>query len=109
MEIMPRYIDADLLCEKMYHKAFEEDSSDQKWDSGCWIRYHMFEDAIESIPTADVVERDHEITYMDCAKAMMKMWIDKVLTDGEYNRIMDRLNAQMEEITGKAGEKEKRI
>ena len=34
------------------------------------------------------------ITYADCANAMMKMWIDNVLTDGEYNRIMDKLNAK---------------
>ena len=34
------------------------------------------------------------ITYIDCANAMMKMWIDNVLTDSEYNRIMDKLNAK---------------
>lgn len=34
------------------------------------------------------------ITYTDCANAMMMMWLDKVLTDGEYNRIMDKLNAK---------------
>ena len=34
-----------------------------------------------------------EIGYAECANAMLKMWIDKVLTDGEYNRIMYRLNA----------------
>jgi hypothetical protein len=33
------------------------------------------------------------IEYHDCANAMLKMWIDNVLTDGEYNRIMDKLNA----------------
>lgn len=32
------------------------------------------------------------IGYQNCADAMMKMWIDNVLTDGEYNRIMDKLN-----------------
>lgn len=32
------------------------------------------------------------ISYIDCANAMLKMWIDGVLTDGEYNRIMDKLN-----------------
>ena len=53
---MPRYIDADTLNEKMYHEAFEEDSDMQKWDDGCWIRYKMFENAIASVPTADVVE-----------------------------------------------------
>lgn len=53
---MPRYIDADAPREKMFHEAFEKDTQDQKWDSGCWIRYHMFENAIESVPTADVVK-----------------------------------------------------
>ena len=32
------------------------------------------------------------ISYMDCANAMLKMWMDKVVTDGEYNRIMDKAN-----------------
>ncbi len=32
------------------------------------------------------------ITYQNCANAMMKMWIEKVVTAGEYNRIMDKLN-----------------
>lgn len=32
------------------------------------------------------------ITYPVCAAAMLKMWIDDVLTDDEYNRIMDKLN-----------------
>ena len=33
------------------------------------------------------------IDYRDCANAMMRMWMDDVVTDGEYNRIMDKLNA----------------
>lgn len=32
------------------------------------------------------------IEYRDCANAMLRMWIDNVVTDGEYNRIMDKLN-----------------
>ena len=32
------------------------------------------------------------IDYQDCANAMLKMWMDNVLTDGEYNSIMDKLN-----------------
>jgi hypothetical protein len=39
----------------------------------------------------------HEIGYSECANAMLKMWIDNVLTDGEYSRIMDKLNAHWEE------------
>ena len=34
------------------------------------------------------------ISYYDCSNAMLKMWMDNVLTDGEYNRIMDKLNAK---------------
>ena len=53
---MARYIDADDLSRRMYHEAFEVDSDMQKWDSGCWIRYKVFENCIAATPTADVVE-----------------------------------------------------
>ena len=46
-----RLIDADALSAKMYHDAFETDSDMQKWDSGCWIRYKMFEKNLEDAPT----------------------------------------------------------
>lgn len=46
-----RLIDADALRRTMYHEAFEQDSPMQKWDSGCWIRYKMFERALENAPT----------------------------------------------------------
>ena len=45
-----RLIDADKLQKVMYHEAFETDSDMQKWDGGCWIRYKMFENAIEAEP-----------------------------------------------------------
>lgn len=32
------------------------------------------------------------ISYEDCANAMLMMWMDNVVTDGEYSRIMDKLN-----------------
>ncbi len=41
----------------------------------------------------DAQSEPQEIGYTDCANAMLKMWIDNVLTDGEYSRIMDKLNA----------------
>lgn len=34
-----------------------------------------------------------KISYQMCADALLKMWMDDVLTDGEYNHIMDKLNA----------------
>ena len=36
------------------------------------------------------------IGYGECASAMLKMWMDNVLTDGEYNHIMDKLNKHWE-------------
>jgi hypothetical protein len=46
-----RLIDADALRAKMYHEAFETDTDMQRWDGGCWIRYKMFENAIDNAPT----------------------------------------------------------
>ena len=49
--------------------------------------------ADEYIRRDDVVPTEpQEIGYGRCANAMLKMWMDNVVTDGEYNRIMDRLN-----------------
>lgn len=50
-----RIIDGDALRNVMYHEAFETDSNMQRWDSGCWIRYKMFENAIDNAPTVDAV------------------------------------------------------
>lgn len=46
-----RLIDADELRRKMYHDAFETDTDFQMWNSGCWIRYKMFENNIDAQPT----------------------------------------------------------
>ena len=54
-----RLIDADALRERMYHEAFETDTDMQKWDSGCWIRYKIFENALEDAPTVDTVKHGH--------------------------------------------------
>lgn len=45
-------------------------------------------DAVKALPSAQ-----ETITYRMFADSMLKMWMDNVLTDGEYNRIMDKLNA----------------
>ena len=41
-------IDKENLRAAMYHEAFEVDTDMQKWDGGCWIRYKMFENCVES-------------------------------------------------------------
>ena len=54
-----RLIDADALRQTMYHEAFETDSPMQKWDSGCWIRYKMFERLEENAPTIIPAEEEN--------------------------------------------------
>lgn len=44
------------------------------------------------------------IEYRDCANAMLKMWMDNVVTDGEYNRIMDKLNAHWRMENGRSNQ-----
>lgn len=46
---------------------------------------------LEALPSAQPEIKP--IEYLDCANAMLRMWMDNVVTDGEYNRIMDKLNA----------------
>lgn len=44
------YINKELLESRMYREAFENDSELQKWDSGCWIRYKLFERVLDAMP-----------------------------------------------------------
>ena len=55
-----RLIDAEKLESRMYHEAFETDSDLQKWDSGCWIRYKMFEQIIQKAETIIEVKLESE-------------------------------------------------
>ena len=64
---MARYIDADELSRRMYNDAFETDSDMQRWDSGCWIRYKMFENAINDAPTATLPIKDKCAFCPHCA------------------------------------------
>lgn len=62
-----RLIDADALDNKMYYEAFENDASYNernpmaKWDSGLWIRYKLFENIINDVPTITT----KEVKYFD--------------------------------------------
>ena len=38
------------------------------------------------------MEKEKPIDYQDCADALLKMWMEHIIIDGEYNRIMDKLN-----------------
>jgi hypothetical protein len=52
---MVRLIDADALDAEMYHKSFEVDDGRNVWNSGLWIRYKIFEEALRDAPTVDAV------------------------------------------------------
>ena len=85
-----RLIDADALNDSMYHEAFETDSELQKWDSGCWIRYKMFENHLDMTPTVDAVPvvRCGECSHYNisgCSEGFG--WCEKIdrgVTDGHF-------------------------
>lgn len=74
-----RLIDADALESRMYHEAFEKDSDMQKWDSGCWIRYKMFEQVLKQTPVIDAYTeqqvRDAYTVGFGDVKSVVNQWI----------------------------------
>ena len=56
------------------------------------------EDILSELPP--IQPEPKPIGYHDCANAMLRMWMDNVVTDGEYYRIMDKLNAHLGEKDG---------
>lgn len=60
-----RLIDADALGNRMYHEAFEKDTDMQRWDSGCWIRYKLFENVLKETQTIDPVKHGKWIKNED--------------------------------------------
>lgn len=63
------------LGETMYEEVFLKDSDDQRWDSGCWIRYKLFERVVDSIPTIDAVPvvRCNDCKYYKDGKCFFTM------------------------------------
>lgn len=55
------------------------------------IAQNRIKDWLNELPSAEPDVKP--ISYKDCVFALLAMWIDNVLTAGEYNRIMDRLTA----------------
>lgn len=68
-------------------------SKSETEDSLCFnLGLGVAEKEVESLPSAE--PQPKPISYIECANAMLKMWIDNVLTDGEYYRIMEKLNSK---------------
>lgn len=51
---MDDLISRQQLREAMYNEAFEKDSDLQRWDNGCWIRFKLFENVINNLPSAQL-------------------------------------------------------
>lgn len=51
----------------------------------CELSYEALDMAIKAL-------EPKEIGYAECASALIKMWMDDVLTDSEYGNIMYKLN-----------------
>ena len=82
---MADLIDRQALREAMYHEAFETDSDEQRWDSGCWIRYKMFERVLDSLPTAQPeITLESAIDYLNSIGWMQGH--DRVLTERKTGR-----------------------
>ena len=79
---MSRYIDADAFEQAMYEEAFEKDSDMQRWDSGFWIRYKLYENVLDAQPTIDAVPVKHgkwthykdEHTCSKCGETVTGGW-----------------------------------
>ena len=90
---MVRLINAEALESVMYEKSFNTDDGRQRWDSGLWIRYKIFEEAIWEVPAVDAVPVVHgrwiqEFENEDgrdlrCSNCQMKFYVGKG-RDGNY-------------------------
>lgn len=95
---MSDLIDRQALRAAMYHEAMEKFSYDQKWDSGCWIRYKMFERVVDSMPSAQPTLYGYNIEHLELLARLLQKEdlpperIDEVITD------IDRIIAMVKEV-----------
>lgn len=65
---MSRPIDAEVLMQAMYHRAFETDE-DTMWQSGCWVRYRAIEQTVKEQPTIEPERKSGTWILQDGGKA----------------------------------------
>lgn len=89
-----RLIDADELSGRMYHEVFDGLNDDlTKWDSGCWIRYKLFEQVLNGTPTVEAEPIYHAEWLMDeesgdlqcsrCGHWSFDMYDEHMVIDGK--------------------------
>lgn len=74
-------------------EPYEEADNDMAWFGDVKTDLAVGE-FLENLPPVQPKIKIKPIGYRECSDAMLKMWMDNVLTDGEYYRIMDKLNAK---------------
>ena len=89
---------AESQCESAQEDTISRQAALDDAHRQIWYRMNQqgmrdrIDEWLKNLPSAEPETK--EIGYTDCANAMLKMWMDEVITDGEYNRIMDKLNAR---------------
>lgn len=53
------------------------------------------EESYEALDMGIKALEPKEIGYVECASALLKMWLDDILTDSEYGKIMYKLNENL--------------
>lgn len=76
-----KLIDADAFRHQMYHEVFEKDGEDQRWDSGCWMRYKLFEKVLKEQPAVDAVE---VVRCRDCKHNPNDTWFECPISNLPY-------------------------
>ena len=51
--------------------------------------YELLREAVDV--AIEALKEEHEIGYRECSDALLKMWMDNVLTDRQYYNIMGKL------------------
>ena len=88
-----RAIDADAFDERVrVAGGMSEEELTEDFKDGVQAVLYM----LSNQPT--IQPEPHEIGYDGCANALLKMWMDNVLTDGEYYRITGKLNEKWGKI-----------
>jgi len=83
-------VEDNILCYTHSDRPIDQDP-DTECHMAIRTALRMLRKDLRKLPSAQ--SEIKPIEYRDCANAMLQMWMDNVVTDGEYNRIMDKLNA----------------
>lgn len=90
-------VEDNILCYTHSDRPIDQDP-DTECHMAIRTALRMLRKDLRKLPSAQPETKP--IGYQECANAMLKMWIDNVVTDGEYSRIMDKLNSYWRKTDG---------